>query len=252
MAEAGLGARLELFIGNVDGSTTDSWCSKCRLALPVVLASISVSRVPLVVVGVGKKDDWITRSSPVQVDAGLALESVPTLRVVDECGTEATHVLLVSSKTMCGSVTEHMRDLVDAMVRKHLPNFGQMATPAFGAFQDDFELRKKDVVVGQPDVRDVRADKLAAEELSTALEAKGLLVHASEASYRDLVGSMGSHLELFVGNADGSTNMFWCLDCYRAVPAILAAALSKGVPIVAVGVGEKNEWKPRPSWAKQG
>eukprot|EP00747_Dinoflagellata_sp_TGD_P114008 gnl/TRDRNA2_/TRDRNA2_171844_c1_seq1.p1 gnl/TRDRNA2_/TRDRNA2_171844_c1~~gnl/TRDRNA2_/TRDRNA2_171844_c1_seq1.p1 ORF type:complete len:258 (+),score=35.99 gnl/TRDRNA2_/TRDRNA2_171844_c1_seq1:101-775(+) len=224
MAEAGLGARLELFIGNVDGSTTDSWCSKCRLALPVVLASISVSRVPLVVVGVGKKDDWITRSSPVQVDAGLALESVPTLRVVDECGTEATHVLLVSSKTMCGSVTEHMRDLVDAMVRKHLPNFGQMATPAFGAFQ----------------------------ELSTALEAKGLLVHASEASYRDLVGSMGSHLELFVGNADGSTNMFWCLDCYRAVPAILAAALSKGVPIVAVGVGEKNEWKPRPSWAKQG
>lgn len=84
--------RVELFVGNVDGSVSSSWCPDCERAVPVVLAAALNAGWSVVGVGVGERDDWKLdargASNPFRASDGRALTGVPTARLVYGTGEE--------------------------------------------------------------------------------------------------------------------------------------------------------------------
>lgn len=189
--------KVELFVGNVDGSTSSSWCPDCSRAVPIVLDECLKAGWPVVAVGVGERDDWKLDArgadNPFRAKDGLALTGVPTARLVSAEGAE-------------------------------LARLGP-------------ELEEEDV----EKIRGAVAAVLAAK--SGAL-AEARVRHLRAADYLALPSKVeAARLEVFTGNVDGSTTSSWCPDCRRAVPVVLEAALGTKWPIVAIGVGERDDWK---------
>jgi len=114
--------RLVAFTGNSDGSPTTSWCPDCDRAMPAILASAASLDLPLLVVGVGGRDDWKLDARggehPLRARDGLALTGVPTMLLTGDGGAEIARL---------GPELEEERDVaamraaIDAKVRAALP-----------------------------------------------------------------------------------------------------------------------------------
>lgn len=225
-----LGPHLELFVGNADGSTTNSWCSDCSRAVPVVLSCALNSNVPVVAVGCGAEmADWKLdkrgKSNPFRAgnETGLALQGLPTLRLVDADGAEVMRLDAVLEE----SDVVRIRCAVEAAIRNELPQSGAKPQISYGKTS----VIEKDILA-------------ANEELTQMLHSRGLLTRTSSSGYKTMSRLQGPHLQMFVGNADGSTTGSWCPDCIGALPVVLGAVKSLGVPILVVGMGENaNDWK---------
>jgi len=86
------GKRLVVFTGNSDGNYSESWCPDCSRTMPIVLSTALRYHLPLIVVGVGDRDDWKLDarggSHPFRAKDGLALTGVPTLLFYGATGKE--------------------------------------------------------------------------------------------------------------------------------------------------------------------
>mmetsp|Transcript_123316 Transcript_123316/g.343425 ORF Transcript_123316/g.343425 Transcript_123316/m.343425 type:complete len:150 (+) Transcript_123316:87-536(+) len=84
-----------------------------------------------------------------------------------------------------------------------------------------------------------------AEEAIKALEEKGLLTCTDVAGYGEAVAQAPAQkrLVVFTANTTGSPAASWCPDCRRSIPAVVDTALSGGLPLTVVGVGERDDWK---------
>mmetsp|Transcript_56098 Transcript_56098/g.162459 ORF Transcript_56098/g.162459 Transcript_56098/m.162459 type:complete len:151 (+) Transcript_56098:71-523(+) len=101
------GKRMIVFTGNSDGSPLSSWCPDCERALLPVLESAASLGLPLLVVGIGERDDWKLdargSSHPFRAKDGLALTGVPTLLLTGENGGQLARL---------GSELENEQDIV--------------------------------------------------------------------------------------------------------------------------------------------
>lgn len=202
----GHGPRLVLFTGSSTGSSTESWCPDCTRALPVVLEAVRERGLPLLVVGVGERDDWKLdargKENKFRVNEGLT--GVPTLRVYGHNG------------SALASLGSELEDEEDPQKMK--------------AVLIDFLTQK--------------AGSIDCSQASKSLHEKGLLTFAGPRDWDGLsLEKSGSHFLLFTANSTGSSLLSWCPDCRRSVPVVLQCALEHGMPLTIVGVGERDDWK---------
>jgi len=120
-AAASDGPRLVMFVGNVDGSVTGSWCPDCERAVPCVLESALDNNLPVIAVGVGERDDWKLdqrgASNPFRAKDGLALDGIPTLLLI---GADGKEVARLGSELENAPTPSDARKIVDEAVAAHL------------------------------------------------------------------------------------------------------------------------------------